>query len=32
MTQVTIGYKTIDNFHEKDFLQNSFSKVSNQYF
>ncbi len=29
MTLVAIGYKTIDNFHEKDILQNSFSKVSN---
>ncbi len=28
MTPVTIGYKTIDNFHEKCILQNWFSKVS----
>ncbi len=27
---VTIGYKTIDNFHEKIILQNGFRKVSNQ--
>ncbi len=29
MTPVTIGYNTIDNFHEKCILQNGFSKVSN---
>ncbi len=28
MTPVAIGYKTIDNFHEKAFA-NGFSKVSN---
>ncbi len=28
MTPVTIGYKTIDNFHEKCILQNWFRKVS----
>ncbi len=29
MTPVTIGFKTIDNFHEKCILQNGFSTVSN---
>ncbi len=28
MIPVTIGYKTIDNFHEKCILQNIFSKLS----
>ncbi len=28
-TPVTIGYKTIDNFHEKCISKNGFSKVSN---
>ncbi len=29
MIPVTIGYNTIDNFHEKLILQNGFCKVSN---
>ncbi len=29
MTPVTIGFKTIDNFHEKLIWQNGFSTVSN---